>query len=1616
MRVISAIVVSTLLFLSALGSPSLLAASQATPNRVLDISVQSIEGRIAAAITFSMPVKGDINLDQWLNIEEQSGAGLTGSWILDDKGETLYFTNIEPEHSYNISVKKGLPLVDWQLLDSGKSTTITVDAITPMLGFAGNGNLLADTLADGLPVISVNAGDVDVDFYRIPEKLLVAFLTDNTRRGQQNFWQIESYIKNLELVYTARFDLKLHKNQTATSYLPIKDIAPLQQQGVYVAIMRKIGEYRYSYPSTWFASSDLGIHLRIYPDKTDVNVNSLATAEPKSKVRLRLLDASGKELDEQFTDAKGAASFDQYKLDKASLLLATQGGHTAIVRLFGPTLDLSEFPVSGIDNKAQRLFFFAERDLYRPGELMRISALLRDSDGQLMPAQVITFKLQQPDGKIASEQRLTANALGYYISEWQLPKDAATSQWSIIASIPGQADTRYDVQVEEFLPERMELELVTEQYLKADQDFNVQVNGSYLYGAPAAENTLQSDLITSIAAHPFENFAEYHFANPQQAAFNNRRQNDDIKLNSEGEYKFTFATKVRKAATPLQIKLFASLLDSGGRPVSRTASSYVLPSEKLVGIRPLFADDTAPYDSNATFEVILSEGQEKLAAQGLKITLIRERRDYHWRYTSSEGWKSDYTESHYSVFNSVIDLKAGQGQQLSLPVDWGHYRLEVFNPATKLVTGYKFRAGWSADETVMAGRPDRIGLALNQQRYKVGDVVSVEIKAPAAGRGYLLVESDKALHRQLIDIPAEGGKVTFTVQQEWSEHNLYVSVLLIQPGQSRAEKLPRRMMGVIPLRLDREARKLQVEINSAADIRPNTELTVPIKVSVKQGEEGSPAAKLPSKVQVTLAAVDVGVLNISKFSTPDPFSGFFQQRAYSVIARDSYADLIAADKGVLATIKFGGDGDVEQNGATDPDVQIVSLFSGVVEVDAQGNAQVKLSIPDFNGRLRLMAVAFSAQSFGSAEKDLQVADPIVAQLNKPRFLRAGDKSLFSIDLNNVSNSAQSIELNLVLATGLHLVAENSENSQQKTLSIQLAKGQKKVLYFPVQASAEFKTVAIDLSLSNVLVAPSAEPVTLKRHWQLTIKPAWSISNLQWQTALGKGEKLSLSAKEFSQLVSKGVKGQLNVASQPPLDIASHLRALKAYPYGCLEQTTSGVFPQLYSNDQLLLKLGIKGSDAQARNRAINLAIQRLQSMQRGSGGFGLWSNQSPEEHWLTVYVLDFLLRAQKSGYQVPADNLKKAMQRVAIYLRSPNKISSYHGEVNSETKFAVRAYAAQVLSRYNQAPLSTMRNLYDRRNSNATPMALLQLGLALQKAGDHKRADSAIREAVADVDDFAEGHIYYSSKVRDLALSGFWLLEAKADISLWRPLLLALIDELKGRQWLSTQERNALFLIGRELQAQQGSNMQLAWEVDSQQLDQQLHRLQLVLGSDDLQHSVSLQNKGDMPVYVNLRVSGYQKTAPEPISNRIQVQRNYYDIEGRPFTDTQIRSGEKLIVELLVTAQEHLRHAIIVDLLPAGLEIENQNLADSYDQSNLKVMGTSISELMYGLPVEYQEYRDDRFVMALDLPRTRVKIYYLVRAVSAGDYQIPPTFAEDMYRPEIRHQGESSGMLKVLPR
>lgn len=1574
--------------------------------RVLDISESSIEGRIAASITFSVPIKTDVALDQWLSVESAAGKTVSGSWVVGDKAKQLYFTNVEPEQSYVISVKKGLPFSDWRLLEKTASQTIKLRAVTPQLGFAGNGNLLADSLIDGLPVISVNAHHVDVDFYRIPEHLLSGFLTENTRRGQQQFWRVKSFVEQLEHVYTGRFDLNLAPNQTATSYLPIKGIAALKPQGVYVAIMRRAGEYTYSYPATWFATSDLGLQLRIYAQFAEVNVTSLAQATAKEGVALTLLDRSGKKVAVTHSDSNGFATFSKSEIDKANLLVASQEGHTSLVRLFGPELDLSEFPVTGAVNQAQQLFFYSERNLYRPGEQLRVNALVRDSDGKMTAAQVVTFKLLQPSGRVASEQRLKPNALGHFSSQWQLPKDAALGEWTLQAQLAGQKAVTYTLQVEDFLPERLQLALTHRTMLNGSDNFIVDVDGQYLYGAAAAGNTLQSELVTNLAAHPFKAYSNYYFSNPQLSQFKTRRQLDDFKLDAKGQLQLRPANRWHRAKTPVQLKLYASLLDSGGRPVNRIASAYALPAAHLVGIKPLFEEDTAPYSSQANFEIVFSDGQRKLEVSGLELKLIREKRNYHWLYTESEGWTSDYTERHFPVVERQLSIKAGQVSKVSLPVDWGHYRLEVYNPVTKVTAGYKFRAGWSAEETVMAGRPDRIGLALDKQRYRAGDTVNVEIKAPAAGRGYLLVESDKVLHRQLIEVSKQGAIASFEVDETWKTHNLYVSVSLIQPGEDRQQKLPRRMMGIAPLTLDRQARKLQVSLSAPSEIRPSSQLDIPLTVHS--------VASSPSRVQVTVAAVDLGVLNIAKFATPDPFTGFFQQRAYQVSARDSFSDLISADDGVMASLKFGGDSDLVQSGEADPNVEIVSLFSGVVDVDSQGQALVSLQVPDFNGRLRLMAVAFSEDSFGSAEQEVQVAAPIVAQLTKARLLRPGDRSQLALDLSNLTQSEQVLDINLTLERGLSF--SDDLNARTKNIQLTLDRGAKEVTLIPIQVENRLGNLGIELTINNIRLK-NQPALSLSRDWQLTVLPAWEKSERRWQKVLSANQELSVNPEQLDDLLSASLSGQMSLSTQPAFSIANHFNALKAYPYGCLEQTTSGVFPQLYVDDPLLAELGIQGSEQVARATAINLAIQRLQSMQRGSGGFGLWSQHSPEEFWLSVYVLDFLTRAQQAGYVVPEENLNKALQRVVEYLRSPKKINSYDRQIDPRTKFAVRAYAAHVLAKRVAVPLSILRRMFDARSQGESPLAILQLGLALQLAGDQIRADSAINEALANVEKFGTAGVYYASQVRDLALASFWLIEAKQQSSQWLPLLQELSARLAQRQWLSTQERNALFLIARALRDVENSQLHAAYQLAGQTSVAKYQAIQLPITSEQLKQQISVKNLAQENLYFNLSAAGYSKKQPEPENAGLQIARRYYQLNGEPFTAQKLRSGDKLIVELTVQSPQRLRHALVVDLLPAGLEIENQNLADSYDQTQLEVEGVAIAKIMSNLAVKYREHRDDRFVMALDLASKRTqRIYYLVRAVTPGIYQIPPTFGEDMYRPEIRHQGGYAGSIQVINR
>ncbi|GAA0786443.1 alpha-2-macroglobulin family protein [Marinobacterium sediminicola] len=1581
-------------------------ASERVALKVQDISVQSWQGRQAVAVTLSTPVALNQPFDPWLMVETESGDVLEGAWIADKRGKVLYFTGLEPERSYRVRVRPGLIAANGSTLSNLSSVVVETPALQSALGFAGRGNLLAHRLRQGLPVMAVNVEQVDVDFYRIPQAGLVDFLARFGQASQLSSWDAERYLDKVKLSWSGRFDLKLDPNTRGTRYLPIHDVEALSQSGVYLAVMREAGNISYRYPATWFAVTDLGAQVRLYEDKLQVQVNTLSGADPLAAVKLYLLDDKGHRIAEVATDREGRAAFmaDQLEpgaLGSAALLVLQKGPETSLVRLNGPMLDLAEFPVSGPQRLPQEVFIYSPRDLYRPGESLVFSALLRSERGEAVPGITLSTRLVQPDGRVVASQMLEPGELNYYQTELKLPDDAPTGEWRWQALLPDGSQREYALQVESFLPERMALNLDAAERLSPEADFSVRVQGDFLYGAPAAGARLQSQLIARLEPHPFPAFKDYWFGHPADSALERREDLAEIELDAQGRAEINVESFWQELTSPLRLQAYTSLLDSGGRPVTRRAASVVLPAEQLPGIRPLFANDQVDYDGNAVFELVLTDGQVRLPAESLQLSLVRERRDYHWSWSDADGWQSHFTERHYTVEQRELSLAENERAEVSLPVEWGYYRVELKDPQTGLVSAYRFRAGWDPDAQLMAGRPDRIGLSLNQQTYAAGDELKIQVRPPSAGKGYLLLESDRLLHREPVVIPAEGKELSLILKPEWMQQNLYISVLLLQPGDAEKGTLPMRMMGIEPVPLATEEQALDVAFDALPlQVRPEQEIEVPLTVSRRNGQP------LPDKVMVTLAAVDVGVLSITDFNTPDPLDWFFKPGAYPVEVRDNYSDLIDAEAGDMAHLRFGGDADLSRGGAQPPtDVQILSLFSGAVSVDSDGRASIPLALPAFNGKIRLMALAFSEDSMGASDQELQVVAPVVAELNRPRFLSPGDRTRLTLDLHNRTDQPQILQVEMT--AGLGMLLDGREGIWEQ--AVELAPGERTTLALTATAGQQFGAVPLSLKVSGI-----AGETDIERQWWLGIRPAWPAQSLSWQQSIKPGESFKLEGRALEGLLPKTLNAQLSLDSRPPLGVAQHLSELKAYPYGCAEQTTSGVFAQLYVTSELLATMGLEGESPAKRRAAVELAIRRLFGMQRNNGSFGLWSKDSPEEPWLTVYITDFLLRARESGYAVSEPALNEALEQISRYLRNPSRIN---GELlhDSRSRFAVRAYAAQVLSRIGQAPLAELRNLLDHRAEESTSLAMIQLGLALQSAGDSTRAEKALQRGLLGMTRDSFLRTDYGSVVRDRALALFWLLENGQPESEWLPLLELLQSSMVDRRWFSTQERNALFLAGQALEQQSGGGLRL--EIGGVIEAQVSQRNQtFTLFGESLLEGLSIRNSGEGNAWLNLGIQGYSDQPPAAYSQGMSVERRYYDADGQPLVPEQLKTGDLVLVELDIRSEQSIPDALIVDLLPAGLELENQNLATSLAMSELKIGDESVSDLMAMVDLRHQEFRDDRYVAAVKLMLGRARLFYLARAVTPGEYRWPPSFAESMYRPELRHLGSDAGTLSIRAR
>jgi uncharacterized protein YfaS (alpha-2-macroglobulin family)/uncharacterized protein YecT (DUF1311 family) len=1586
-----------------------------------EIEVQSVleqnyDNGASIVIRFNVPVDRNTDFRKYLEIS-RSGESLPASnWLINEDGFLAVYPFIEPSSKYVVKINPGLKAINGHSHAAYRVYTLNSRHSEPSAVFAGNAQVMSNKLKRALPVVTLNVDEVAVDFFHITVDEIPAWAHFNGNQ-RRNYYALDDFSKNNPLVYSARFPIKHKRNQRTTTNLDLSGIPALEKSGAYLAVLRIPGRYGHDYDTNFFTTSDIGIQVRQTAKAMHIFSNAISSGQSLEGVEITLY--KGRELKaRQTTDKEGIRRFRNW-FEGSDTLIARKGDNYTVLRLVQP-LDLS-----GIKNATQRhqemqLFAWGPRDLYRPGELFETYAILRDHDARQQQDTPLRVTLYSATGSQEVNTIVNRDDNGSYHFSYPLTDSAKPGQWRVAYSNPGNDEVlaQYHFSVEEFLPERMALSLYdgdpTQHRLFHDPaQLTIPVDGQYLYGAPASGSSVDGYLLAELDRHPFERWKTYSFGIDDEEIAQPRLKLDKIDLDESGKATWKIDLDNWKSVTsPLALTATASLYESGGRAITRSYSATRMGPEKLVGIEPQF-DSFVDNNSNAGFKLILTDNRGEPVSGRYHYVVIREDRNYFWTYSDSAGWSWHYDPMEYESFSGKLTFETNQPLSINVPVKWGNYRLEVRDVTNQILGSYRFRTRWygwgnSNDDTAL--KPDQVNMSFREARYQAGEVAHLLLTPATAGLATITVENnDEVLWVSQYDVAAKQTVIDIPIMEDWSRHDIYVTATILSPGDMKHSVAPKRALGFINLPLRRADAEFAVSIDVPEKIAPEQRISAHIKLDSSSG-------KIADNTYVTLAAVDVGVLNVTRYKTPDPVGYLYGARRYEANYYDVYGQVIENAGFDNSQHRFGGgfkESEAElSRGGDKPkqDVQIVSLQSEPVLVNKDGTATIDMEIPYFNGKLRWMAVAYSAQTYGSAEANTTVADKLVTQLAKPRFLAVGDKSEMTLDLSNMSEEPQQLTLTMQSSGALAL--------DQWEQRLELAAGAKKTLRFPIRALKAGEGI-IELQASNTQKDSGA--ISAKRRWTLGVRHAYPAITRKQVKVLNPREVWQPEVK-IDDLVKSSVQGQLILSRQPSIDVASHFEHLLSYPYGCTEQTTSSGYPWVLVDLDVAQQMGLlpiikhqfnTDYTEAFRKEQIEKAVKRLLPRQNSSGGFALWTGSGSELNWLSVYVADFLTDAKMAGAEVDIEALNRSLNRLREYLRMPARISNQWSSNDEIYTFVTRAYAAYVLAKVSRTNLSDLRRLYNevKDKYKDSPLAWAHLGYALDKMGDAKRAKEAY--ANAQEQQFVDRYIgYYDSDLRDLSLT-YAILAANTEVH--SEMLPRIFELTKKRRWLSTQERNALFKAALASKSDTTEKLLALIKTDSfeQKIDQ--HKpFRSMLDFNQLKSIESLSSEQDT-LYTSLEIVGNYAEIPAVSSKGFTITRDYFDIDGRVIDLNNMKGGDLVVARISVTAQHHTPDALVVDLLPAGLVLENQNLANaSVDLSKVVINGVKLKDWRSQANVAHVEYRDDRFVAALVLDEYgTTDLFYLARAVTPGLYRVPPPFIEDMYRPYRHALGRTVETMRI---
>ncbi|MBQ2204749.1 MAG: alpha-2-macroglobulin family protein [Lachnospiraceae bacterium] len=1323
--------------------------------------------------------------------------------------------------------------------------------------------------------------------------------------------------------------------------------------------------------------TDVGILAQKNDDGYRVNILDIVENRPIRSVKTYLMSKNNQILEEKTTDADGIVNFSNHK--NAFYIYADNTLSKSILVLKN-TLNTNGFAVDGAyATDGIKGFVYTERGVYRPGDPIHLAIIARNNDKELDDKQPVKITVYDPTGaKMIENDVIKGGKNGFYTYNFKTETSSRTGIWKLEATI-GDEVFKKDISVEAVVPNRIRVNLNIPDVVKFDEEIkDWTLNANYLFGEPAGE--LDYGVSFDIKEEPvnFEKYKEYSFTEPSSYGYyTSKYLNGTLNKNGYSDIVPDFSSVKFKSLNML-VDVAGRVTQDGGRNVITKKYVKLKKFDTYIGI-----ENTSSYKkpgSNIDLKVICvtEDGEKLVAGKNLKYRIYGN--DYYWWWDYSNY--NDFVRSFKSDKNTKL-IKEGNLLTSDVPTlindevpNDEYIYLEIEDETTGQITGVNLQSSEWVDPSVTK-KIETLNVSADRKKYNVGDVAKIRFKGSNSSKAIITIEKGGKILDQYYKDVNDGEVIEDLKITKEMAPNVYAYVTLLQDYKTKENDRPLRLYGILPIIVEDEDTKIDLQIDAPEQIRPNEKFTVKVK------------NRKNKQFDFTIAVVDEGLLDITAFKTPSPWEHFFQKLAAKLSLYDNYSEIIDRPYGAIHQIlKVGGDEALldemarrrrlKELGLEEADrFTPVSLFKGVLTSDNIGEASVEFEMPNYMGQVRIMVVAANGNSYGSLDKDMIVKAPIIIEPTIPRSLKVGDKLSIPISVFALEEGIGKMQVYYTF------------KGKTQTKDLNLARGDKEIVYFDEEigneVSSESLTVGVKSNAYNyeetvgIAINSNRAAVELSENKEIN----------------GRNEVTFTNKNEYMKGTFDGV---LTVSNELMLGLDKRLKFLIQYPYGCVEQTTSSVFPQLYI-DKLSTA---KNYDKSKIVNNINAGIERLKLFQLSNGSFSYWPSGTTTKDWATNYVGHFLIEAKKNGYYVPDSMYNNWVDYTSKAVRGTN--------IRTEQDIDLKCYALYLLALAGKQNVSEMNYMFENYfNKNMNLTSKMYLAAAYKLIGEDKIAvnisnaidSDAIKKMYEEIikKDVRYYNYSYGSELRELAayLNCYTIIYGTKEQKTFDEILSA----MRSQYWHSTQTTAyCLMALSNVISSNISETIKGTIEMDGVKTEYSTKN-QFRMNIDSNVKNIKVTSSTDAMTYVNYYVEGVPVSGEvEDYSEGFSIERNYYNDEGKSIDASSTKSGETFWLEVVVKPtkkyMDDLENIALTQVLPTGWEIENLrvNNASSPKWVEDKEATTEVT---------YTDIRDDRVMWFFDYT-TNKEYRFLVKinAVTKGEYDFPGTKLEAMYDNDYR--------------